>query len=385
MHLPFNKFLRLQLAFLISLIYLSACSQYEADRALNGDKLHEAWKQDVGAPVNHPPLRVGNVLIVVPNQMPMLALDVKTGKKLWEFDPGVRVWDRAYTSDGGHVFVGIEGGNLIALDPSNGKKLWETDLGINAQVPPLVANGVVYVSTTYAGAGLVGDPNGKAKLFAMDPQDGHILWEFESDNYVLQSPFRYGDSIYLAGSFSDPRPVDEGGHMRLYALDASDGSVRWIYESDDGFAKQVYAAENMVVYIAYQDFAVGVDTASGELRWRQDTGNWVPTLSGSGNMVYYGSANTIVHAINIDTGNLAWQFNIPKGTFNYVLGAPVRAASDLVFFTQLGELFSLNADTGELRWTISTGIVGARTGPSISGGWLFIGDADGFVYGYTDN
>jgi len=140
-----------------------------------------------------------------------------------------------------------------------------------------------------------------------------------------------------------------------------------------------------VTYIAYQDFSVGIDAGNGEMRWRLDTGNWVPTLSGAGNTIYYGSANTIVHAVNADSGMFEWQFNIPEGTFNYVLGAPVHVEEDLVFLTQLGELMSVNAATGELRWRFSTGIVGARTGPSISGGWLFIGDADGFVHGYTDN
>ena len=69
-----------------------------------------------------------------------------------------------------------------------------------------------------------------------------------------------------------------------------------------------------------------MDAATGKMRWRLDTGNWVPTLSGAGNVIYYGSANTVVHAINADTGEVVWQFNIPEGTFNYVLGAPVRVA-----------------------------------------------------------
>ncbi len=385
MRSSFNKILSSCLACLVILIFLASCRPKSAEnRALNGSSLHEAWSREVGAPINHPPLRIGNMLVVTPDRKPLLGLNVETGKIQWSYDPGVRIWDRAYATDGKQLFIGIEGGKFVALDPSNGDLLWETDLGINSQIPPFVGDDVVYVSTTFAGAGLVGDPNGKAKLFAISPQDGHIFWEFESGNYVLQSPFQIGDFVYAAGSFSDPKPVDEGGHMRLYSLDAADGSVRWIYESEDGFPKQVYATEKIVTYIAYQDFVVGVDAAAGDMRWRLDTGNWVPTLSGAGNMVYYGSANTIVHAINVDSGADEWTFNIPEGTFNYVLGAPVRVENDLVFLTQLGELFSLNSGNGGLRWRISTGIVGARTGPSISGGWLFIGDANGFVHGFTD-
>ena len=232
--------------------------------------------------------------------------------------------------------------------------------------------------------GMIGDPTRKAKLFALAAENGDLLWEFESDNYILQSPFLQGDTVYVAGSFSDSRDIDEGGHMRLYALNAADGSVRWQYESDDGFTKQVYATDQVVAYVAYQDFAVGVDAATGELRWRRDTGNWVPTFMGKGNTVYFGSANTTVHALNMDSGDAVWTYNIPEGTFNYVLGAPVIAADQLVFLTQWGEIISLDASTGELRWQFPTGIVGARTGLSVSGGWLFIGDAEGVVHGFTD-
>lgn len=354
------------------------------ERALNGAALHEAWTQSVGAPINHPPLPVGKILIVAAVEAPLVGLDIKTGKPRWEYDPGVRIWDRAFASDGERVFVGIADGGFVALDASTGKVIWETELGINAQIPPLVAEGVVYVSTTFAGPGMIGDPTGKAKLFALAADDGRVLWEFESGNYILQAPFKQGDGVYLAGSYKDARDIDEGGHMRLYALNAADGSIRWQYESDDGFTKQVYATDQTVAYIAYQDFVVGVDAATGNSLWRQDTGNWVPTFMGAGNYVYFGSANTTVYAIDMDSGKPAWTYNIPEGTFNYILGAPVIVADELVFLTQHGEIISLDAVTGEFRWQFPTGIVAARTGVSVFKGWIFLGDAEGVVHGYTD-
>jgi outer membrane protein assembly factor BamB len=178
--------------------------------------------------------------------------------------------------------------------------------------------------------------------------------------------------------------VDEGGHMRIYALNAADGTVKWTYESEDGFTKQVYATDDVVSYIAYQDFVVGVNAHTGELLWRRDTGNWVPTLMGDGDVVYYGAANTMVHAIQANSGDSIWDYNIPEGTFNYLIGAPVLVGDELIFLTQLGEIFSLDAATGDLRWHNITGIVGARTGLSVSGGWLFIGNGDGTVYGFSD-
>ncbi len=382
----FFKRTRRLVVFVIFLAILIACQPKNADlnRPLDGTTLHQVWSRDVGEPINHPPLRVGNVLIVAPIERPLLGLNAKTGETLWSFDPGVRIWDRAYASDGRRLFLGIQDGKYIALDPSNGKKLWEASLGINSQMPPFISDGVVYVPTTFAGPDTPGDPNGKAALFALSVDDGEILWSFESGNYILQTPYKQGDTIYLAGSFSSPKVVDEGGHMRVYALNANNGSVKWAYESEDGFTKQIYATENVVSYIAYQDFLVGVDANNGELLWRKDTGNWVPTLAGYQDVVYYGSANTVVHAIQADSGESLWTYNIPEGTFNYLIGAPVLLGNELVFLTQVGEIFSLDSTTGEFLWQVSTGIANTRAGLSVYDGWLYIGGGDGLVYGYSD-
>ncbi|GAB4538416.1 MAG: hypothetical protein Fur002_01900 [Anaerolineales bacterium] len=366
------------------LLPLAACQPPADSRPLDGSALHEVWRADVGAPVNHPSLKIGDVLLVAPIGKPLLGLDAKTGKTLWALDENVKTWERAYASDGKSFFIATQDKGFLALDPKSGKTLWKTNLGVQSQMPPFVSGGVIYVPTTFAGPGMIGDPLGKAVLFALSTEDGRALWIFETENYILQTPFRQGDVVYVAGSFSDPRIIDEGGHMRLYALNAADGSVKWTYESEDGFVKQVYATHEFVSYIAYQDFLMGVDAQTGKAAWRSDTGNWVPTLMGAGDTVYYGSANTRVHAVDIRTGESKWVYNIPEGTFNYLLGAPVLAGGDLVFLTQLGELIALDSSNGELRWKIQTPAAASRTGVSIADGWVFLGDGSGNIYAFSE-
>jgi outer membrane protein assembly factor BamB len=171
--------------------------------------------------------------------------------------------------------------------------------------------------------------------------------------------------------------------MRLYALSARDGSPRWTFESEDGFVKALYATDKVVSFIAYQDFASGVDAQTGELLWRKDTGNWVPSLSGTDNTVYFGSANTVVHALDMNTGEAIWTYNIGGDTFNYLLGAPVRVQNELYFLTQQGDIIALNASDGTEQWQMASGIAGARDGLTVSGGWIFIGDGEGQLYAYT--
>jgi len=343
------------------------------------------WTTQTDGAINQTPLIVGDVVIVCPSGAPLLALDLETGSVKWTFAPPEGVWERAFASDGTRIFVGLKDKSIAALNVSNGKLLWQKDLGINMQVPPMVSDGIVYAPTTFIGPELDPDLDGRAKLFALNAKTGKEIWIFDSDNYILQTPARNGDVLYAGGNFYDPAPIDEGGHTRIYALNLADGSPRWTYESEDGFPKRLYATQQTVIFVGYQDFMNGIDTTTGELRWRYDTGNWTPSFLGAEDAVYFSSANTQVFALNANTGTALWKFDIPEGTFNYLLDAPVLLDGNLYFLTQQGDFFALDASNSNILWQTATKISAARTGPVIGNGWLVIGDIEGQVYAYTSS
>ena len=374
-----------KIRFLLSLVALTiiGCSPEKSREEFAPDgTISLAWTTQTDGSINHPPLIVGGVLILAPSGAPLLALDLETGAAKWTFAPPEGVWDRAYASDGKRVFVGLKNKTIATLDISNGKVIWQKDLGINMQVPPLVSDGIVYAPTTFVGPELTPEVHGRAKLFALDAKTGKEIWVFESDDYILQTPARCGGTLFVGGNFYDPTPIDEGGHTRIYALDLATGSPLWNYESEDGFPKRLYATEQTLVFVAYQDFMNGVDIETGELRWRYDTGNWTPSFLGAGDVVYFSSANTLVFALDTNTGESIWQFNIPEGTFNYLLDAPVLLDGNLYFLTQQGDFFALDASNGGLLWQAATEVSAARTSPAIGNGWLVIGDIEGKVFGY---
>ena len=374
---------KIRFLFLLVTLTIIGCSpeQSRVEFAPNGT-LSLTWTIQTNGAINHPPLIVGDVLILTPSDAPLLALDLETGAAKWTFAPPEGVWERAFASDGKRVFVGLKDKCLAALDVSSGKLLWQKDLEINIQVPPLVSDGILYVPTAFVGPELKADVNGLAKLFALDAETGNELWVFESDNYILQTPEQNADALFVGGNFYDPTPVDEGGHTRIYALDPATGLPLWNYESEDGFPKRLYATDTTLVFVGYQDFMNGVNIGTGELRWRFDTGNWTPSFLGAEDVAYFSSANTLLFALDANTGESIWQFNIPEGTFNYLLNAPILLDGKLYFLTQQGDFFALDAASGALLWQAPTEISAARTSPAIGNGWLVIGDIEGKVYGY---
>ena len=351
---------------------------------LTGENLTEAWRFQSAGAINQKPLWVNNMLVFVPHGGTLTALDATTGELRWELAEEWDVWERSYATDGNLIFVGVQGGKMVAVESRSGKIRWTTDLGINTQIRPLVVDSRIYISTTFVGAGLDKNLEGKAKLFVLNTKNGDEIWSFQTDNYALQTPTLYENILYVGGSYYAPEEVksDEGGPMRIYALDTTTKTERWRYQSLDGFIKTMYASQDSVVYIAYEDYINGVDAQTGELSWRRNTGNWVPSLFGFEDTVYFGAANTIVYAYDAASGELTWQYNIPEGTFNYVAGSPVRVKDDLYMLTQHGDIIAINALDSSPLWNLPTGVT-PRDGLTVANGWLYFGDIEGVVYGYT--
>lgn len=115
------------------------------------------------------------------------ALDAKTGKLLWSYDPevarnkvrhaccdavnrGVAVWQ-------GKLFLGALDGRLIALDAANGKVIWEVAT-VDAELPytitgaPRVVKGKVLIGNGGAEFGVRGF------VSAYDVDDGSMAWRF---------------------------------------------------------------------------------------------------------------------------------------------------------------------------------------------------------------
>ena len=102
------------------------------------DKLGLAWSAefDTDRGQEATPLIVDGVLYTSTAWSKVFAFDAGTGKALWSYDPkvdGARgftaccdVVNRGVATWGGKVFVGALDGRLIALDAKTGKKVWET-------------------------------------------------------------------------------------------------------------------------------------------------------------------------------------------------------------------------------------------------------------------
>ncbi|WP_420133730.1 PQQ-dependent dehydrogenase, methanol/ethanol family [Rhodopseudomonas sp.] len=134
------------------------------------------------------PLVVDGIMYVTASWSVVHAIDTRTGKKLWTFDPGVKrengyrgccdVVNRGVALYKGKVFVGAYDGRLVALDAATGQKVWEKDTLVDHEHSytitgaPRVFNGKVLIGNGGAEYGARG------YITAYDAETGNQAWRW---------------------------------------------------------------------------------------------------------------------------------------------------------------------------------------------------------------
>lgn len=229
---------------------------YAVDMATGEQRWNFPTSGDVYAPT------AADGLVYFGSDAYLHAVDAFDGKQRWKFRTDATAFRAAPTVVDGVVYVGeTNEGMLCALDAGTGERRWKSHVGIVSWVPPVVADGVVYCTTS------------GERLFALDAADGKLKWGFATG--VGGAAAVSGGVVYVCG-----------GKM-LHALDAASGSQRWVFPVGSSLSPPAVA--DGVVYIATASddkYLYAVDAASGEQRWRFPTHDAASTPAVANGLVY---------------------------------------------------------------------------------------------------
>ena len=174
-----------------------------------------AWSYNLDSErgVEATPVVVDGIMYQTASWSVVHAIDARTGKKIWTFDPGVKrelgykgccdVVNRGVAVYKGKVFVGAYDGRLIALDAATGQKVWEKDTLIDHEHSytitgaPRAFNGKVVIGQGGAEYGARG------YITAYDSETGNQLWRWFTIPGDPSKPFE-DESMATAAKTWDP-------------------------------------------------------------------------------------------------------------------------------------------------------------------------------------
>ncbi len=107
----------------------------------------KVWSYPIGRSLSSPSI-VDGLLYIADTFEGLYCFDAETGQKYWFYPTGSEVWGSTMVADG-KVYLGTKKGLLVLAAGKEKKLLANIHLGTPAYCTPVVANGVLYVTSQH--------------------------------------------------------------------------------------------------------------------------------------------------------------------------------------------------------------------------------------------
>jgi eukaryotic-like serine/threonine-protein kinase len=209
---------------------------------------------------------------------------------------------------------------------------------------------------------------------------------------------------FIASAFSQATSVFRGNLAHTGVYDAAGvprlTGLKWKFHTG-GLIISSPAIAGGLVYVGSTDgnlYAVNLN--SGMMKWKfESKARIVSTPAVADGVVYFSSYDGLVYAVDAFSGKLKWSFKnagerrfaarhihgaLPVAEtmpdpFDVYLSSPAVWNGTVYFGSGDGNIYALHAATGAIKWKFRTGDV-VHASPAISGGTLFVGSWDSYFY-----
>ena len=253
--------------------------------ASNVKRLGLEWTYVVGAGGYNQegtPLVWNNTIYGTTTWSVVYAVDARTGKQIWRWDPEVNQRSRGINANrglalyNGKVYAPSHDGRLFALDAMTGKPVWETRVaysqdGYYISMAPRIAGGKVIIGVSG------GDTITRGFFDAYDAQTGQRSWRFYTVPGDPSKPFE-NEAMRVASKTWGGDFYTKGGGGAVWDGFAYDPDANLVYVGTgnaEPWTQKFRGAQNLDNL--YTCSILAVDVATGQLKWHYQTvpnDNW---------------------------------------------------------------------------------------------------------------
>ena len=302
------------------------------------------WRTELPTPSSATPLVANDLIFIGTAGSSVLAFDTQNGEVVWDVPLGEGILRSGVLSNGVLYVAGING-FLFALDANSGEVRWKREMGSGIRGTPAIHEGKLLVATTdrhlFVLDEVTGEitldyllPRGAEQSPVIDPQRSivyigsnyrtfHAI-NINATNILLEKGInRWWAQLYIwevvprgpiqSGAIWNQRLPSKvttdaaigGGKVfvgteqgALYALNDQDGSVIWMFQTDERLNAPITAVNQTIFAGSNDDTLYAVDAQTGTEIWRINTeGNVQGAPSYSNGVLFVTSRDGKVYAI----------------------------------------------------------------------------------------
>lgn len=293
----------------------------------------------------------------------IFALDRSSGKKVWAYRTGGKVYSTPAVSDG---FVVAASTDKFIYCLRDGKLMWKFETLKPDVAAPVISSGVVYI----------GGSDGHFRALSLTT--GKLLWDFDQvRGFVVDRPLVYGSNVYFGCWGYD-----------FYALDKATGRLVWKW--NNGMTSRMHspaacwpvAAGGRVFIVAPDQVMTAFDAATGAVLWRSRA----PKLrvresmgmSADSSLVFVKTMDGAVIGVSTTAASLQIDWRSPVD-LGYELAPTALLESDGIVLvpTHSGTVWALARKDGQLLWKYKASNCMVNGVLPIGGGEYVVSTMDG--------
>lgn len=288
----------------------------------------------------------------------------------WEANIGDVVYSTALSADGNVQIVGSRNNRTAAYD-REGNILWE-----------FASESTVWGVATSENGQRTAVASEDRSIYFLD-EHGELLWRYQVSRIALDvAVSRDGSRVFAA---------DEG--RQVHYLDGASGEALWTYNLENIADRvAIYGSETIRPLAGTRDSLISLFSPDGKRLWRAQLADDVTSVAvnGNGARVVAGSLDGRISMINGARGEVLWQTDLPKAVScnsrerSACVGVDISADGTRVLAgTKDGDVYLLDAESGELLQTINLGAPISAVSLSEDGETWLLGTRDGRAYSTT--
>lgn len=204
--------------------------------------------------------------------------------------------------------------------------------------------------------------------------------------------------------FATDAPMFRGNAQHSGVYDAAGipqlTKVKWKFHTAGRIISSPAVVSGVVYFGSTDKNLYAVDIETGKQKWKFKTESRVNSSPAvDSGVVYFGSYDSNFYAVDAGTGKLKWKFKTAgerrfagkhlhgsqplaetmPDPFDCYLSSPTVFKGAVYFGSGDGNVYALDTSTGNLKWKFQTGDV-VHASPAISEGTLYIGSWDTYFY-----
>lgn len=249
------------------------------------------------------------------------------------------------------------------------RRLWGVETRDYIEFPPAVANGRVFVA------------NQRGVFLAIRTRNGKVMWRKELGRCVASGPAFSHGIVYLGFGTTKPcgrsenRAGQSGG---VIAVNARTGKVHWRFDAAPVESSPLVVG-NLVYVGSWNERVYALNRKSGSVRWAYNAGEEVNSSAAyDDNTIYIGGEEGTLFALNAWTGALRWRASSYSrfGRREQFYPTPVVAYGRVFAANVDGTVYAFGAKSGRLLWARTAGTY-VYTSPAVWRNRVYVGSYDG--------